>query len=109
MVRRAQTVSITVTVDMKALWYLDEYAQKNRLSRSGAIGDLMRLARAYLQVLDTKEVKDGDIELEKPSILLEKDQSIVGHLDEWLEKQKLGKVEEYKPQKMPKKAKTPKG
>ncbi len=109
MQRRARTVSITITVDLKALLYADEYAQKYRLSRSGAIGELMRLARAYLQVLETKEVQEGDIELEVPSILLEKEQTMIGHLDEWLEDQKKAKSLEKKSLKRTKKAKTPKG
>jgi len=97
---------MTVTIDVKALLYVDEYAQKYRYSRSGAVNELLRLARAYLKVLDVQDVGKSDVELEKPSLLLEKEQSMVGHVDEWFEKQKLAKKPKKEPRKRTKKAKT---
>lgn len=109
MSHRARTVSMTITVDLKALLYVDGYAEKNRLSRSAAVNELLRLGRAYLKVLEVPDDEKEEGELEVPSLVLEKQRSLVGHMDEWLETQKEAKVLEKKPQKHTKKAKTPKG
>lgn len=109
MVHRASTVSMTVTIDVKALLYVDEYAQKYRYSRSGAVNELLRLARAYLKVLDVPDDEKGGEVLETPSILIEKKEKMVGHVDEWFEKRKHQAKLENKPRKRTKKAKTPKG
>lgn len=105
MTQRARMVNVTVSIQTKALYYLDEYAQRNRLSRSGAADELFRLARAYLKLLDTQEVEEGDESLEIPSILLKREQSKVDSLDEWTKKQDAKMLAKKKEQKRAKKAK----
>jgi len=75
MVYRARSVGVTVTLDINALLFIDKYAEKNKLSRSMGLNELLRLARAYLKVLDAQAIAEGDESVETPSILLKREAS----------------------------------
>ena len=108
MVYRARSVSTTITMEMAAMQYLDDYAKKNNLSRSMAISELLRLARAYLKVLDAQECIEEPYELETPSILIERRSKSAHQAAKELETKEKQLLEKKKPQKVLKKAKTTK-
>lgn len=71
-VHRARSVGVTVTMDVNALVFIDKYAEEQKLSRSMAMTELLRLSRAYLKVLDAQKAVEGDVSVETPSLLIEK-------------------------------------
>lgn len=105
MTRRARTVSMTITVETEALYYVDHYAQEHHFSRSGAVNELLRLARAYLKVLDAQDGAEAGDVVEKPGFIIKREaRSRVGS-PEYLEElaAEVAARQEKKPKKKPKK------
>lgn len=49
---KSGTVSLTFSIDMDLLTWIEDYSKSNRISRSSAIRYLIRMGKTYLKVLD---------------------------------------------------------